>query len=99
MRSYFRLVWEGARIIKLYKNWFEIISNHFKADKDTTELILRNDIRYKIHPRSTDMGLIREIHSENVYQIQRGDIGNNAVVIDIAAHIGIFSVFSARLLL
>jgi len=95
MKSYFRLFLEGIRIIKLYKNWFDIISNHFKADKDTTELILRDDVRYKIRPKSTDMGLISEIHSKNVYQIQKGDIGDGAVVIDIGAHIGIFSIFAA----
>lgn len=95
MKKYFRLFLEAVRIIRLYKNWFGIISNHFKADKDTTDLILRNGTRYKIHPRSTDMGFIREIHAENVYRIQRGDISRNGVVIDIGAHIGVFSVFAA----
>lgn len=93
--NYIKLLFEGIRIIRLYKNWPEIISNHFKADKNTTELTLRNNIKYKIRPKSTDMGLIHEIHSKNIYQIQKGDICNNAVVIDIGAHIGIFSIFAA----
>ncbi|MBA7654378.1 hypothetical protein ES703_62256 [subsurface metagenome] len=95
MKKYLKLFLEAVRVIRLYKNWFEIISNHFKAGKDTTDLILRNGIRYKIHPRNTDMGLIQEIHSENIYQIRRGDISRNGVVIDIGAHIGIFSVYAA----
>lgn len=95
MKKYLKLFLEAVRIIRLYKNWFEIISNHFKVGKDTTDLILRNGIMYKIHPRNTDMGLIQEIHSENIYQIQRGDINRNGVVIDIGAHIGIFSVYAA----
>ena len=92
MKKYLKLFLEAVRVIRLYKNWFEIISNHFKAGKDTTDLILRNGIRYKIHPRNTDMGLIQEIHSENIYQIRRGDISRNGVVIDIGAHIGIMEV-------
>jgi len=94
-KKYFRLFVGGIQIIRLYKNWFNIISNYFKADKGTTEVILRNGIKYKIRPKNTDMGLIHEIHSENVYQIQKGDISDNAVVIDIGAHIGIFSIFAA----
>ena len=86
---------EGIRIVRLYENWFEIISNHFKDDTETTELVLRGGIRYEIHPRSTDMGLIQEIHAENTYQIQKGDISDNSVVIDIGAHIGVFSVLAA----
>ena len=95
MRDYFRLSIEAIRIIGLYRNWPEIVSNHFRRGKDTGELTLWNGIQYKIHPRSTDMGLVREIHSENIYQIQRGDIRDGSVVIDIGAHIGIFSVFAA----
>lgn len=86
---------EVIQTIKLYKNWFDIISNRFKADKDMTEVILRNDIKYKIRLKSTDKALIHEIHSENIYQITKKDISDNAVVIDIGAHIGIFSIFAA----
>jgi len=95
MKGFIKLLREGIRIIGLYRNWPEILSNHFRSDKDTTELVLRNGISYKIHPKSTDMGVIQEIHNENVYQIQRDDIRNNSVVIDIGAHIGVFSVFAA----
>ncbi len=95
MKRYSRLLLEAVRIIRLYRNWFEIISNHFRADKGTSELTLWNGTRYKIHPGSTDMGLIREIHSQNIYRIQKGEIGNSSVVIDIGAHIGVFSVFAA----
>lgn len=97
MKAYFRLFLESIRIIRLYENWFEIVSNHFRADRETTNVTLRSGARYQIHPRSTDMGLIHEIHSENVYQIQKGDIGDDSVVVDIGAHIGVFSVFAARL--
>jgi FkbM family methyltransferase len=95
MKKYFRLLLEAIHIIRLYRNWFEIISNHFEAGKETSNLVLRNGVKFIIHPKSTDMGLIQEIFSENIYQIQKGDIGHNGVVIDIGAHIGVFSVLAA----
>ena len=97
MRYLVPLSQEAIRIIILYKNWFEIVSNRFGGNKDTTEVTLRSGIKYKIHPspRSTDIDLIHEIHSENIYQVQKGDISDNSVVIDIGAQIGVFSVFAA----
>ena len=43
------------------------------------------------------MGLIREIFAENIYDIQRDNINLNGVVIDIGAHIGVFSIFAATM--
>jgi len=98
MKNYFTSFLAGIRIMKRYKNWLDVILNYLGDNKNIIEVVLRNGIRYKIRTKapSTDSGIVQEIWLKNVYQIEEGDISDNATVIDIGAHIGIFSIFAAN---
>jgi FkbM family methyltransferase len=53
-----------------------------------------NDLLIKYHNNSTDMGVITEIFSEDPYKFL--SIPDNALIIDIGAHIGTFSLRCAK---
>lgn len=87
----------GVDAIRIYGNWPEIIINKvLRREKNIEEVVLRNGTRYRVRTGSNDKDAIREVYLLNSYQIEEGDIADDATVIDIGAHIGVFSVFAAK---
>ncbi len=81
-------------ILRYIKNWPGYILNYtgifsFKYVK------LRNGLKYKIRPKTNDKTIFNEIWIKKLYTPNGFKIKNNYTVIDIGAHIGIFSVFAA----
>lgn len=53
---------------------------------------------FNVRPLSkSDMVVVREIWSENVYEVYDGDLTDTGIVVDIGANIGAFSLFAAKL--
>ncbi|GIW61804.1 MAG: FkbM family methyltransferase [Patescibacteria group bacterium] len=83
-------------IVTLYKTWFYVIMDLFPWKKGRVVThILNNGTRFLIRLHSFDMIILNEIYILNLYLpftslIKKGD------VIDIGAHIGIFSVFAVH---
>lgn len=83
--------------IKILKNWYMYPLVYFSLIKK--EIVIfetRNGIKIKLRSNSTDfmafthVWLIKEYHNENF------TIKNNDVVIDIGAHIGLFSLYASN---
>jgi FkbM family methyltransferase len=53
---------------------------------------------FNVRPLSqSDMIVVREIWSENVYEVADGDFADTGIVIDIGANIGAFTLFAAKM--
>lgn len=53
---------------------------------------------FNVRPLSkSDMVVVREIWSENVYEVADGDFADTGIVVDIGANIGAFTLFAAKM--
>lgn len=53
---------------------------------------------FNVRPLSqSDMVVVREIWSENVYEVFDGDLADTGIVVDIGANIGAFTLYAAKL--
>ena len=84
-------------IIKLYKTWHFAILDKFNLLNGTIPLILRDGTQYFIRAKFNDIGKINSIYIRKEYDRYIDKIRDNAIVIDIGAHIGVFSIYAQRL--
>lgn len=82
--------------IQKYQNWAEIITSRAKREIPA-EFILRNGTRFETGKLLVWHELVNEIFFDHVYTPVPLQIERNDVVVDIGAHIGVFSVFAASL--
>lgn len=74
-----------------YKNWWRF----YLPDKKEHRLILRNGIKI-VGPRSCPIySIVDEIILRKIYNPKYLNIGNNDIVVDIGANVGIFSIFAS----
>ncbi|MEM4397117.1 MAG: FkbM family methyltransferase [Candidatus Woesearchaeota archaeon] len=80
--------------IFVFKNW---IMYSLDIIKKNNYLILktRKGINYKVRKNTADKGIILEIFFDKVYTPDGFEIEENDLVIDIGAHIGVFSLFAS----
>lgn len=84
------------RTIYLYKNWPLVLRLSFgNFEKWPVVCRLRNGIKYNLH-NNGDLHVLKEIWTFNHYGNFLDYIKDDSVVIDIGAHIGIFSVLAAK---
>ena len=81
----------------LYKTWHLAIMDKFNLLNGTIPLILRDGTQYLIRARLNDIGKISSIYIRKEYDRYIDKIRDNAIVIDIGAHIGVFSIYAQRL--
>lgn len=81
-------------IIKNIKNWPSYLLNYIGIFKNNN-VFLRNGLRYIIRPDTNDKTILNEIWIKKLYSPTGFEIKENDIVIDIGAHIGIFSTFAA----
>lgn len=89
----------AIKAIFTYENWFTFLKNHFQKFKGAKEVIikLRNGIKYQIRTNTMDAGIITEIWIHEYYTKPVAfEIGENDTVVDIGAHIGVFTIFAAN---
>jgi FkbM family methyltransferase len=81
-------------IFRYIKNWPEYILN-YTGLFNFEYVKLRNGLKYKIRSKTNDKTIFNEIWLKKLYTPDGFEIKDNYTVIDIGAHIGIFSVFAA----
>ena len=90
-----------VKILILYKNFPAYFLNRLNLyPKPFLILCLRNGIRYKIRNKRISRGdyyVVNETWVHNTHSIARKCIKDNAIVLDIGAHIGVVSIFTATL--
>lgn len=83
--------------IKLYKNWPTWLCTRIGITKKEKLLLkLRKGVDFYIRPKSTDADVIEEMWVEEIYIPKGFQIKNDDIIVDIGAHIGIFSIYAAK---
>ena len=71
--------------------------DYFKLIKAKNILLyFRNGIKIKIRPQTNDRIILNEIFIYHLYTPKYFEIKNNDLVVDVGAHIGIFSIFASQ---
>jgi FkbM family methyltransferase len=87
----------SIKIIKLLKNWPIFFFDYFHLiQKDIIIYHFRDGTKLITRPGTVDRGLINAIWVKKEYnQLPSFDISKSDFVVDVGAHIGIFSIFAA----
>jgi len=86
-----------AKAILKIKNWHTYLADYLKLKNGEIIYALRDGSKYTVRGRSNDRNIfnevvIREFYTPKGFKIEKGD-----VVMDIGAHIGIFSIFASKI--
>ena len=82
---------------KIFTNWQTLINIYFKTiKKENVILETRNNIKIKIRTNSTDIMQLGTVWLVEDYEVSGFNINNEDIVIDIGAHIGLFSLFVSQ---
>lgn len=91
----------ALNIIRTMKNWPVSVAEYFGfyglLGKNRIIYILRNGIKYEIRTKTSDRAIFHEIWIRKYYTPAGFTIKEDDVVVEIGAHIGIFSIFAAQL--
>lgn len=83
--------------IKKFRNWHVLIGIYFKTiKKENMILETRDKLKIKIRTKSTDIMQLGTVWFTNDYNVQGFEIKNNDIIVDIGAHIGLFSLFASQ---
>jgi len=82
---------------KIFKNWYIYPKVYYKLIND--EYIIfetKTDLKIKIRTNSTDLMALTNVWMTNEYDIENFQIAENDTIIDIGAHIGLFSLLVSQ---
>ena len=83
---------------KIFKNWYIYPKVYYKLINDKFVIFkTKTGLRIKIRVRSTDLMTLTNVWMINEYDIEDFKINTNETVIDIGAHIGLFSLLVSQL--
>ena len=83
---------------KIFKNWYIYPKVYYKIINDKFVIFrTKTDLRIKIRVRSTDLMALTNVWMINEYDVEDFEINTNDTVIDIGAHIGLFSLLVSQL--
>ena len=100
LRSKTRRRWDidyTIDVIRTMKNWRAVLLEDHPKRLGPVEYVLRDGVRYYVRPGTADRDIMLEIWNERCYTPAGFEISPTDVVVDIGAHIGVFSVFASRL--
>ncbi len=83
---------------KIFKNWYSYPKVYYNLVKD--EFIIfktKNDLKIKIRTKSTDLMALTNVWMMKEYEIEKFSISQDDIIIDIGAHIGLFSLLVSKL--
>lgn len=87
---------ENLNFLRILKNPLAYLRDCLGMIKgDSVVYKLRGGAKYKVRPGTCDRGIIKEVYLYRCYDPENLPIGENDVVFDIGAQIGIFSVYAA----
>lgn len=86
-----------AGIIRHYRTWRLAILDRYNLLHGTAIITLRNGTRYTVRGGASDIGKINSIYIRKDYHENLDRIGTGSIVIDIGAHIGVFSLFAVTM--
>ena len=82
---------------KVFKNWYIYPNLYYKRNKNVYAIFeTRNNLKIKIRVNSTDLMALTNVWMINEYEVEKLNIKNNDVIIDIGAHIGLFSLLVSK---
>jgi len=82
---------------KIFKNWNICAKLYLNQVKDTfTILETRTNKKIKIRSNTTDFMALANVWLLEDYKIKKFEIHSNDVIIDIGAHIGIFTIYASQ---
>lgn len=80
-----------------FLNWHMFVSLYFKKIKNENVIFeTKNHIKIKIRTNSTDIMQLATVWLAEDYKISGFEIGKDDIIIDIGAHIGLFSLFVSQ---
>jgi FkbM family methyltransferase len=85
-----------ADIISLVKEWPSYLLEYLGLGRGEKRIYtLRNGIRYALRGGSSDKGVLNDIWIRNTYLPAGFEVKEDDIVIDIGAHIGVFTIYAA----
>lgn len=94
-----KLFWKTKLLFRamfLLKNWYDFIFVYYGlVNKKQVILKTRDGSSLNIRTKSSDIHVFAEIWLDNVY-LRKFNLNDDSIVIDIGAHIGLFSLFIYR---
>ena len=82
---------------KIFKNWYIYPKVYYKLINDKFVIFkTKTGLRIKIRVRSTDLMALTNVWMINEYDIENFKINTNDIIIDIGAHIGLFSLLVSQ---
>ena len=82
---------------RIFKNWYIYPKVYYKLIDDKFVIFrTKTDLKLKIRVRSTDLMALTNVWMINEYSIEDFEINVNDTVIDIGAHIGLFSLLVSQ---
>ena len=85
--------------IKIFKNWYVLPLVYFNIiNKSVIQIKLKNGINIilRVDKKSSDLDILVEVFIEKAYFPVGFEIHDNDIIIDIGAHIGMFSIYAAQ---
>lgn len=84
-------------LIQKIKNWQVIFLVYFGLFKDSTfTLMFRNNLVVKLRTSSTDVQALVNVWINEEYKKTGFEIKNNDIIIDIGAHVGLFTLYASQ---
>lgn len=85
--------------IRIFKNWYVLPLVYFNIiNKPIIQIKSKNgtNIILRINKNSSDLDILAEVFLEKAYSPIGFEIHNEDTIIDVGAHIGIFSIYAAQ---
>ena len=77
---------------RIFKNWYIYPKVYYKLIDDKFVIFrTKTDLKLRIRVRSTDLMALTNVWMINEYNVEDFEINTNDIVIDVGAHIGLFS--------
>lgn len=82
---------------KKFLNWRTLVNLYFKKIKEENVILETKDqVKIMIRTNSTDIMQLATVWLAEDYKIPKFEVNNNDIIIDIGAHIGLFSLFVSQ---
>jgi len=82
---------------KIFKNWYIYPSIYYKIINKTHPIFeTRTGLKIKIRKYSTDLMALTHVWLIEEYKTKNFQIKNNDIIIDVGAHIGLFSLYASQ---